>query len=115
MNATKLLWDDWSELPKDYSDPRFQTVIHRQADLLISRKFLSMSIYRGNVLSSDVVPALYNNEDIRLLLAKDNPIHLGWWFFNAAYGHENIGIGELVKMGFSAQQIKEFPVGYVIQ
>lgn len=89
-------------------DPRYQEFMEEYTAELISS---GLNNGREPPMRG-LIPAAFAGKDIRLLLAKDNPIHLGFWF-QVAGGHERVYLHDLVSMGFSITDVEKIEVGYL--
>ena len=66
------------------------------------------------VLGSNLVPAKYAGQDVRLHYSKTNAAWMGFWFATPS-GHQQYGIGELKRMGFTGQDLKDLITAYMIE
>jgi hypothetical protein len=66
-------------------------------------------------MSSNLVPAKYAGQDVRLLYSPTNPTHLGWWF-STKNGHERVYLHFLARdLGMTAKEIEAIPVAYMVE
>lgn len=73
-------------------------------------QFLTLDI----LTSSNLVPAQYKGQDVRLSYSKDNPANMGYWF-STANGHEPITLSYLVKeMGMTPEELHNLTLAYMV-
>ena len=118
MQPVNLPWNEWLKLPINRDDIRFERYLDFNIDSLLKAGY-NVLMYKAPFVHN-IVPSHYQGHDIRLLLVQDNPIHLGWWFTNS-YGHSRLGAPdcmgymEYVKAGFTGNDLRSMPVGYLLQ